>query len=127
MLTRALDRLRLPHSFLQFVLSLFSNRYNQIFTAHGNTNYYPVISGIDQGEIISPILWCIYYDPLLCRIQNTDLGYNLSAEWRPHVGNTTTSTVSTQVSTLAYMDDTLWISKSKDDLESILTIADDFY
>lgn len=127
MLLRALNRLKLPNTFLNFVASLFSNRLNQIFTAHGNTDLYPVFSGIDQGEIISPILWCIYYDPLLCRIQNTSLGYNLTAEWRPNINFPTKSSVSTNISTLAYMDDTLWISKSKEDLEAILSIADDFY
>src|SRR4051812_41270141 len=64
MLLHALNRLKIPCSFLKFVALLFSERFNQIFTAHGNTNLYPILSGIDQEEIVSPILWCIYYDPL---------------------------------------------------------------
>src|SRR3989337_577536 len=102
-LLRALNRLKLPNAFLTFVASLFSNRHNQIFTAHGNTDLYPVFSGIDQGEIISPILWCIYYDPLLCHIQSTTLGYNLNAEWCPNINFLTTNSVLTNISTLTFM------------------------
>ena len=57
-------------------MNLFTNRTNQVVTAYGLTDSYDVITGIDQEEVISPILWCIYYDPLLCKIQNNQqLGY----------------------------------------------------
>ena len=78
MLIKALERLHIPFNFLRFILKMFGNRHNQIFTLFGNTDSYKVISGIDQGEIISPLLCCIYYDPLLCRIQNSAYGYSLT-------------------------------------------------
>jgi hypothetical protein len=56
MLIRALTRLHLPMTFVQLIISIFTPRFNQIFTVHGNTDAYYVLSGIDQGEIISPIL-----------------------------------------------------------------------
>src|SRR4051812_11965776 len=61
-LIRALGRLGILESFIKFLISIFISRFNQIFTVHGNTDTYLVLSEIDQGEIISPILWCIYYD-----------------------------------------------------------------
>ena len=127
MLLKALERLRLPLSFLNFVRSLFSKRFNQVFTAHGNTNEYKVISGIDQGEIISPILWCIYYDPLLARIQQSNLGYYLKSHSSTNILDRNLSYTRAHVPCLAYMDDTLWLSKSKDDLNDIMLIADSFY
>uniref|UniRef100_U9UIA3 Reverse transcriptase domain-containing protein n=1 Tax=Rhizophagus irregularis (strain DAOM 181602 / DAOM 197198 / MUCL 43194) TaxID=747089 RepID=U9UIA3_RHIID len=33
--------------------------------------------GIDQGEIILLLLWIIYYDPLLTKIKNSNLGYDI--------------------------------------------------
>jgi hypothetical protein len=36
-------------------------------------------------------------------------------------------TDSIKISTLAYMNDTLWIAKSQEDLSQILNIADSFY
>lgn len=35
-------------------------------------------------------------------------------------------TIQQQISSMAYMDDTQWISESKDNLEAILEVADDF-
>jgi hypothetical protein len=75
MLIRALWRLYLFMTFVYLIISIFGSWFNQIFTANGNTDTYYVFLGIDQGEIISPILWCIYYDLLLCKIQNSMLGY----------------------------------------------------
>jgi len=37
------------------------------------------------------------------------------------------NTINQQISSMAYMNDTQWLSESKDNLEKILEIADDFY
>ena len=68
-LEKALQRLKLPSQFISLISNLFTNHTNRIITAYGLTDAYNVLIGIDQGEVISPILWCIYYDPLLCKIQ----------------------------------------------------------
>ncbi|EXX73775.1 hypothetical protein RirG_057340 [Rhizophagus irregularis DAOM 197198w] len=65
MLRFALERIRFPASAVKFILSLFTKRTNRVFTAHGSTPAYRVRIGIDQGEVISPLLWVIYIDPLL--------------------------------------------------------------
>ena len=127
MLLKALQRLHLPLTFCNFIKSLFSSRFNEVFTAHGNTEAYKVISGIDQGEIISPILWCIYYDPLLVRIQQSSLGYNLVSNRHTNIVDSTPTITNAHVPCLAYMDDTLWLSKTKEDLNNIILIADSFY
>ena len=127
MLQKALQRLKLPLSFRTFIRTLFSSRFNQVFTAHGNTDNYQVISGIDQGEVISPILWCIYYDPLLVRIQQSNLGYTLKTDRFTNITEVTPPKFEAHVPCLAYMDDTLWLSKSKHDLNDIMLIADSFY
>ncbi|GBB93928.1 hypothetical protein RclHR1_22570001 [Rhizophagus clarus] len=60
MLKFALERIRLPATAITLILSLFMNRSNRVFTAHGETSSYRVHIGIDQGEVISPLLWVIY-------------------------------------------------------------------
>jgi hypothetical protein len=47
------------------IKSLFLGRKNQVFTAKGLTDPYEMIVVIDQGEIISPLLWCIQYITIL--------------------------------------------------------------
>ncbi|GBB98046.1 hypothetical protein RclHR1_31210003 [Rhizophagus clarus] len=51
MLKFALERIRLPASSIQLILSLFMSRSNRVFTAHGDTPSYRVRIGIDQGKV----------------------------------------------------------------------------
>ena len=126
-LVKAMERLRIPFGFINIIMKLFIPRLNRIFTAHGNTDPYVVVSGIDQGEVISPLLWCIYYDPLLCKIQESPHGYKMSCSWQPDARLPVTQCMSTTIPALAFMDDTLWIAKSANDLSSIISIANSFY
>lgn len=127
MLEKALLRLKLPTSFIRMVTNLFLERKNKIFTEVGLTDEYKVLTGIDQGEVISPLLWCIYLDPLLCEIEKKELGYNLHVSFKKNVFCPQVTYDSTCISDVAFMDDTTWITESKKALESILEIADDFY
>ncbi|GBC53991.2 hypothetical protein RIR_jg15967.t1 [Rhizophagus irregularis DAOM 181602=DAOM 197198] len=43
----------------------------------GIMKQYTTIIGIDQGEVISPLLWTIYYDPLLAEINSLKMGYEI--------------------------------------------------
>ena len=117
MLLKSLDRINLPKTFTSFVKNIFFPRYNRIFTKVGTTANYLVHSGIDQGEIISPILWCIYYDPLLCKIQNSLFGYHQQVTWNPDINNSNPMLSDEHIPALAYMDDTLWLANSRHDLE----------
>ena len=68
---------------------------------------------------MSPLLWIIYYDPLFAKIekinQEKNIGYKL--DYNDQCIN---------ITDLAYMDDSTWIGKKKEELEIILQIADSF-
>ncbi|GBB91911.1 hypothetical protein RclHR1_19370002 [Rhizophagus clarus] len=90
-----------------------------------------MLIGIDQEEVISPLLWCIYYDPLLCEIEQRKFGYTLEA---PKIAlnkfygeNTSDEIEKLTISSSAYMDDTQWLTPSQNNLEKILEIAVSFY
>ena len=126
-LKKALDRIKVPTPFTNMIINLFVNRKNSIFTNVGLTDQYDVKIGIDQGEVISPLLWVIYYDPLLCEIQNKKLGYIMKHSWKPNVLTNEEKYIEQEVPTIAFMDDTTWIAPNKNNLEQILEIADEFY
>src|SRR5437868_15306559 len=65
MLRLAMQRLKIPDCFIFLTLELFTGRYNTVITSFGSTQSYKTHIGIDQGEVISPLLWFIYIDPLL--------------------------------------------------------------
>ncbi|KAG9301481.1 hypothetical protein G9A89_005631 [Geosiphon pyriformis] len=43
-----------------------------VMTDFGLTNGYWVHNRLNQGEVFSPLLWCIFYDPLLCEVKHQE-------------------------------------------------------
>jgi hypothetical protein len=119
MLMLAMARLKIPHNFIKLILQLFSDRTNSVITAFGNTDLYEVQIGIDQGEVISPLLWTIYIDPLLTVLNETNIApYQISSD---------PSIPGSSISTIGYMDDTNLISSSINGLTYMLRTAQEFY
>ncbi|GBB84484.1 hypothetical protein RclHR1_11050001 [Rhizophagus clarus] len=132
MLEKAMSRLKISSSFTRIITSLFKNRTNQVITTYGLTDPYEVIIGIDQEEVISPLLWYIYYDPLLCEVESRKLGYtintpSISLNDNPSDHFNQVEEDSLTISSIAFMNDTQWLAPNKPNLESILKIADSFY
>ena len=130
MLERALKRIKIPNKISNLILEPFKDRRFRVITSLGLTQPNTAGDGIDQGETISPLLWRIFYDPLLCKIQeNNEHGYHLSCEWNSDFSNHDKKPLrlSTRQATIAYMDDTTWIAKSKKDMDHILDEARVFY
>ncbi|GET61907.1 RNA-directed DNA polymerase from mobile element jockey-like [Rhizophagus irregularis DAOM 181602=DAOM 197198] len=127
MLEKAMQRLKIPSSFINLTKELFLGRKNSVFTAGGLSNPYDVMVGIDQGEIISPLLWCIYYDPLLTAIQQEHFGYRVKAKKKINLYENIEVEVKQNITSMAYMDDTNMLAGNKEELEKILKMADDFY
>ena len=65
----ALKRIKMNQTYISILKDLHCNRTSCIITAHGFTDPYIVQNGLDQGETHSPILWRIFYDPLLCAVK----------------------------------------------------------
>src|SRR5256714_6697870 len=119
MLELAMQRLRIPQGFIKLTLNLFNNRSNRVITANGLSDQYKVKISIDQGEVISPLLWVIYINSLLVTLNNhNSIPYTISS-------NSMQSQVDTL--TLAFMDDTTLISSSLNELTDMLNIANEFY
>ncbi|CAB5390508.1 unnamed protein product [Rhizophagus irregularis] len=127
MLENAMRRIKLPEILIKILTGLFTNRTNQVFTPFGLTDSFDMLTGIDQGEIISPLLWIIYYDPLLAKIRNTNLGFKMEAKEYIDVYENLYRLRSITFPGCAYMDDTGFITNNKNNLERILKIADSFY
>src|SRR5688572_10331436 len=78
----ALKRIKLPSIAVDFIVNLFQHRKMKIITNFGLSEELAAADGIDQGEVISPLIWRIFYDPLLCRIMDDqDLGSTMQVNW----------------------------------------------
>src|SRR5215216_8007002 len=94
----ALQRIKLPTLASTLIINLFTARKNAILTSDGISSYYDVKIGIDQGEVISPLLWCIYLDPLLCEINSLNKGYTIEHNGVTDVIHLSNHQLSAQVS-----------------------------
>ncbi|CAH1768945.1 3700_t:CDS:2, partial [Entrophospora sp. SA101] len=128
MLNKAMERIKLPPLCRKFIINLFSRRTNTVITQYGNTDPYQILVGIDQGEVISPLLWVIYYDPLLCELNNNVTeAYSINHTWINNLDDKTINKIEHKINNLTYMDDSNLISKSKLGIENYMKIADEFY
>jgi exonuclease III/ribonuclease HI len=128
MLNIAMKRIKLPSLSRQLIMGLFSNRTNTIITPFGNTDPYEIKIGIDQGEVISPLLWVIYFDPLLCELNNSATHpYRLQHTKLLSVNPIQTSSTTIDNNSLVFMDDSTLISSSKQGMETLLAITEEFY
>jgi len=126
MLTLALKRIKIPGKILNIVNNIISNRNNQIITAHGLTESYQPQGGIDQGDTISPLLWRIYYDPLITKISKDYTSYTIKSELTSPL-NSEQNCQKINLPILAFMDDTTWISNNQQELQQITSTAETFY
>ena len=69
-LEHAFKRIKMNSKYISLCNKIHNQRLNQVITEYGYTDQYPVHDGLDQGEVNAPILWRIFYDPLLCYINN---------------------------------------------------------
>src|SRR5205823_7351935 len=128
MLNLAMIWIKIPASCRKLILNLFTNRTNKILTCYGQTSSYKVQVGIDQGEIISPLLWVIYLDPLLLELDDSaSAPFFLRSSVLDSVYPRSFKDDSLNFSQLTFMDDSTLISSSKEGLTSLLSITEEFY
>src|SRR3954463_7871777 len=102
MLTKAMARISIPSQIINILLALNQERNNQVITAHGLTEPYSVLEGIDQGDTISLLLWRIYYDPLLTKIAKKHKEYTITN--KPEDPLIKHNQQSLTINTIDYMD-----------------------
>ncbi len=95
-----------------YITDLHSTRELAINTAFRPTEYFPSNLGIEQGGILSTILWNIFYDPLLDRIEKETEGIRMGHHFK--------------MSAPAFADDLHPIADSKRDIQHQLDLITEF-
>lgn len=62
------------------IKEMISGCTTKIITAHGLTEEIKIDCGVRQGDVISPTLFIIFFNPLLEMINKTDTGYKIGEE-----------------------------------------------
>jgi ribonuclease HI/exonuclease III len=123
----ALHRINVPENLVSFILEIFNGRKAQVITKFGLTKGFQAEDGIDQGEVISPLIWRIIYDPLLVKLQELKKGYRIQVKWPNSIKEHSEQKLGSQIAAVAYADDTTFIADSKENLQKIIDKAQEFY
>jgi hypothetical protein len=98
-----------------------------IITEFSTSSAFTANSGIDQGEVVLPLIWQIFYDPLLARInRDKEAGYKME-QIEPRNYLHRPFQTCQQIGGMAYADNMTWISNSRDNIQRTLDIANEFY
>ncbi|KAG9286096.1 hypothetical protein G9A89_022773 [Geosiphon pyriformis] len=99
-------------------------------TNFGLTDRYYVHNSLNQREVFSPLLWCIFYDPLLCEVkrQESVCKYKLNSYFisknscsKPIVG------LFSFFVARAFVNDMIWVGSSQSATQHILNVASEFF
>src|SRR6185436_8260677 len=121
-------RIEMPSTGINLITELHSYRFARVITAHGLTSQIPINSGIEQGETYSPLLWKIYYDPILYFIQEKYKNHLLKISCQSPIDiitNTTSSSIT--IPPLAFIDDTTWHCESANIMQNIINDTSELY
>ena len=101
-----MERIQIPNKTIGFIINLFKNRILKTITSHGLIQNIIAGDGLDQGETISFLLWRIFYDPLLNKIQaNDQLEYKISIKWRLNLNCSQEEKIELHIAVTVFMDD----------------------
>ncbi|KAG9288394.1 hypothetical protein G9A89_021425 [Geosiphon pyriformis] len=116
--------------FIKFFGSIHNGCINRVMTDFGLTDGYCVYDGLDQGEVFSPLLWCIFYDSLLYKVkrQESVYGYRLNSYFISKTGQTDFQAGLTFFFAAgAFVDDTIWVGSSQAAIQHIFDVASKFF
>ncbi|KAG9298304.1 hypothetical protein G9A89_002792 [Geosiphon pyriformis] len=84
--------------------------YNRIMTNFGLTDGYHVHDELDQSKVFSSLLWCIFYDLLLCEVKRQE-----------------SAGLTSFFAAGAFVDNTIWVGSSQAATQHILDVASEFF
>ncbi|KAG9287615.1 hypothetical protein G9A89_019676 [Geosiphon pyriformis] len=129
-LEKSLVRIKMCSKFIQFFGGIHRDHTNQVMTDFGLTSGYYVHDGLDQREIFSPLLWHIFYDPLLCEVkrQESVYGYRLNSHFVSKNGRSKFQAgFFSFFTTGAFVDNTIWVGSSQMATQHILNVTSEFF
>ncbi|KAG9288782.1 hypothetical protein G9A89_023079 [Geosiphon pyriformis] len=125
-----LVRIKMCCWFISFFGNIHGGQTNWVMTDFGLMNGYHVHNGLDQGEVFSPLLWCIFYDPLLCKVkrQESVCGYRLNSHFVAKTGRVESQAgLSSFFAAGAFVNNMIWMDSSQTATQHILDVASEFF
>jgi ribonuclease HI/exonuclease III len=125
-LLASMRRIKLPQELLDILDFIQRERVVYVRTAHGMTDPYQPRNGVDQGDTLSPLLWLIFYDTLLCKLQDSGHGFLFNADPAGPSATSPGALPPTKIGCIAMADDLTLLAGSTTDLHALVDIVDSF-
>ncbi|KAG9303124.1 hypothetical protein G9A89_005082 [Geosiphon pyriformis] len=84
----------------------------------------------DSGEVFSPLLWRIFYDPLLCEVKRHEhlCGYHIDTKFVAKTSRIENSGgMSSFFAAGTFVDDTIWVGDCQASMQYALNITSEFF
>ena len=111
MLFKKLIERKIPFIFLRLLMYIYVKQTCYVKWNTKRSSTFEVKNGVRQGAILSPTLFCAYLDVLLKTLRNSGLGCQIGGEY---------------LGALGYADDVILLSPSRESLQLMLKICEDF-
>ena len=111
-LWKCLKQMGIPEHLQELIRSLYENQEATVRTAFGNTDWFEIEKGVQQGCILSPALFNLYAETIMsrCNLDKSPIGVKIG---RRNINN------------LRYADHTSLFAESKQHLEFLLRRANE--
>src|SRR5664279_2180747 len=101
----------MPSHVIRVLLNMYTGQQVRVLWNGIYSNCFSVSNGVKQGGIISPVLFCVYFDVLLLALRDSGVGCHIG-QWF--------------VGALAYADDIVLITPTARAMRKLLSICDEF-
>ena len=136
---RALQRLHLPPAFVELYCdSILADRSACVITEYGLTDPITMYRGVPQGAVESPLMWNIFYDVLLCKVNEECPGVVLTARkgergnpeapprYQPAHLPSGEIVDETRLGAMAFVDDAVFLAEKRRDMEQLVDLVTSF-
>lgn len=103
-MTHLLRSRNVPHNIVKTIENIYTRNYIEARIGSDTTEPIPVMTGIRQGDSLSPLLFNIVMDEVIKSVRS-ERGYRMGNQ---------------QIGILCYADDAVLIAESEDDLQRML-------
>jgi Reverse transcriptase (RNA-dependent DNA polymerase) len=102
---------KLPVVLIRFLLNIFLFQSTRVAWNRSYSRCFKIRNGVRQGSVLSPVLFCIYFDELLHALESARCGCYIGCCF---------------VGVLAYADDLVRLAPSASATRRLLKICDEF-